>query len=136
MKQMFKKMGKFMFGMGWALMAGGIVAIGVGRSEIVFTFILGLGIGLVTVGAVSIFTKWKNPNRAKQQEIDMKDERNIRIRDKAGYGTFVITMLLLVAMVITMLSLEQIITFILAIGVLVIHILSYFIVQSYYDIKL
>jgi uncharacterized membrane protein len=82
---------------------------------------LGFGVGLVAVGVVSMFVSWKNPQYAKQQEIDMKDERNIQIRDKAGYGAFVITMFSLAALVMATLALEQIIASVLVICVLVIH---------------
>jgi uncharacterized membrane protein len=132
MKPMFKNAGKFAFGAGWALMAGGTVAGSIGRDEIVWSFILGLGVGLVAVGVVSMFVAWKNPKYKKQQEINMKDERNIQIRGKAGYGTFVITMFTLLALAIAMLALEQFVACALTICALVIHTLSFFTALFYY----
>jgi uncharacterized membrane protein len=69
---------------------------------------LGVSAGFVAAGVVSMFIRWKNPKYAKQQEINMNDERNIQIYEKAGHSAFVITMFSLVALIITMLALEQI----------------------------
>ena len=48
---------------------------------------------MILIGTVGTIRLRKNPETAKQQDIEAADERNIKIREKSAYSTFFITLL-------------------------------------------
>ena len=50
-------------------------------------FVIGFGIAIMLVGLVFMLINRYGSEGAKQYEIEEKDERNIRIREKAGFIT-------------------------------------------------
>jgi len=64
-------------------------------------FVAGMGAGLTFLGAIFaiIFRNSDNsPEAAKRKSIEENDERNIRIKEKAGYASWHTTLILLVIM--------------------------------------
>jgi len=51
-------------------------------------FISGFGIAIMLVGLIFILINRYSPEGVKQHEIEEKDERNIRIKEKAAYSSW------------------------------------------------
>jgi dipeptide/tripeptide permease len=100
------------------------------------SFLSGFGCAWVGMGVVGIFIKRRRPEYAKKREISQKDERNTQIREKPGYLSFAVTLLVFAILEFVFLLLNDEIACILAIGAMAIHIASFLIAQSYYDKKL
>lgn len=101
--------------------------------------ITGFGAGIVGVGIAGIFRQKmieKDPKKAKQYEIAEKDERNIRLREKAGYATWYITLFMLGILSLVFVMLDYKLQSFLTIGVLFIHIISLFVYIIIYNKKL
>ena len=89
-----------------------------------FHFIAGLGAGLMFAGAIYkvIFRNDSNsPEAVKQREIDEKDERNIRIREKAGYASWHATLLIFVAMALVFVFMGYPLGYWMSAGAVVLH---------------
>ena len=54
----------------------------------ILDFIAGFGIAIMLVGLIFILIHRFSPEGAKQYEIEEKDERNIRIKEKAAYSSW------------------------------------------------
>jgi len=54
----------------------------------VISFINGFAIAIMLVGLTFLILNRYSPEGAKQHEIEEKDERNIKIREKAGYASW------------------------------------------------
>jgi len=102
--------------------------------------LLGFGSSLTAVGIVYfIITKWlkiKNPKKAKQIEIEAKDERNVKLLEKSGYTTWYITMITLLVLTMTLMILGSMTAFWLSLGAFVIHISAFFLCGFIYDKKM
>lgn len=99
----------------------------------------GFGAGIIGVGVVNIFRKRmidNNPQKAKQYEINEKDERNIRIREKAGYATWYTTLFMLSAISLTFVVLDYKVAGFISLGALFIHIISLFVYIHIYNKKI
>ena len=107
-----------------------------GANLIATCFVAGIGCAWVGLGVIGIFVKRLKPESVKKMEIDQKDERNIQIREKSGYVTFLITLFTLMLLEFVFLVLDNDIACILTIGVMAVHVVSYFIGLLYYDKKL
>lgn len=82
----------------------GIVLIGIGITvEIDYysSLIFAMGVGLLSGGVIQILRYYHNTKpenidayhqKLRQQEIELKDERKVQIRNRAGYITWVGTM--------------------------------------------
>ena len=89
----------------------------------------GFGAGIIGVGVLNISRKKmidNDPQKAKQYEINEKDERNIQIREKAGYATWYTTLFMLSAISLTFVVLDLKIAGFIMLGALFIHIISLF----------
>ena len=82
--------------------------------------IIATGTGMICVG-ISLITRFMNPKLAKEYEINEKDERNIRLREKAGLFTWGVTQFVLMAMVLVFLLLDFTVLCWIAYGALAIH---------------
>lgn len=94
------------------------------------TFIMiGLGAGLIGASLAKILVESmikRDPVLAKQYEINEKDERNVRLREKAGYASWYMTLLMLALITFVFLVLDyKLPTYILS-GALLIHCASFF----------
>jgi len=102
--------------------------------------LLGFGCSLSLVGIVYfITTRWmkiRNPKKAKQIEVEAKDERNVKLLEKSGYTTWYVTMLTLVVLSVTLMTLGFTTAFWLSFGTFAIHITAFFICGYIYDKKM
>ena len=119
------KLKSFIFYMGIALLLCGVVLAIVfngsdGVMRILPFVMVGFGSGIIVVG-VSFMIRHKNPKLAKEYEINEKDERNIRLREKSGYSAWFITQFTLFAMVISFLLMDYKVPLWFALGALLIH---------------
>lgn len=99
----------------------------------------GFGSGIIGVGVANILRKRtidNNPQKAKQYEINEKDERNIRIREKAGCATWYTTLLMLSVISLTLVVLDYKVAGFISIGALFIHIISLYVYINIYNKKL
>ena len=99
----------------------------------------GFGAGIMGVGVIFLFRKRRieaDPEKAKQFEIDENDERNIRLKEKAGYAAWHITLFALAALSLTFLILDDRAACLLSLGVLLIHKISLVIFTYAYNKKM
>ena len=105
-----------------------------------FPFVLtGFGAGITGVGVVNLFRirRLKNdPEKVRQYEISEKDERSVRIREKAGYATWYVTIFILAVLSMTFLVLDDDLACWLTLGALSIHCIVYFIYIGIYNKKM
>jgi len=95
--------------------------------------VAGFGFVWIVYGVINLYYLNKRPDIIKLQEIGEKDERNITIREKAGYSTFVITLFTLVILEFALLNLGYKLASILTVIVLMIHICTFLIGLKYYN---
>ncbi len=141
-----KKLSKFygLFFIGLILLVGGLLLkffIPTPEGMIFgFTFIMiGLGAGLIGACVAKILMErmlYKDPILAKQYEINEKDERNIRLREKAGYASWYSTILMLAVIALIFLLLDYLVATFILIGVLLVHLLSFFVYVYVYNKKI
>lgn len=99
----------------------------------------GFGAGIIGVGVVFIFRNrmiGNDPQKAKQYEINENDERNIRIREKAGYATWYTTLFLLSAITLTFVVLDYKVASFISLGALLIHSISLYVSIYIYNKKI
>ena len=121
---------------GFVLLAVSFLLKNLGANLIATCFIAGIGCAWVGLGVIGIFIKRLKPESVKKMKIDQKDERNIQIREKSGYVAFLITLFTLMLLEFTFLVLDNDLACILTIGVMAVHLVSFFIGLFYYDKKL
>ena len=134
----------YIFYMGIAVFAAGLLleALFTDADRVMQSLSLalaGFGSGIVMVGAVNLYRLRllkNNPEKAKQIEINEKDERNIWLREKAGYTTWYITLFTLAILSMTLLVLDYKTACWLSLGALFIHIASLFIFINIYNKKI
>jgi len=80
--------------------------------------------------------KKKNPEKLKQLAIDEKDERNIRLGEKAASVMYLITFLMLAYMTVFFFLFDYGLARWLSLGVLVIHFAGFIICRKIYDKKM
>ena len=98
-------------------------------------FLAGIGCAWVGMGVVGVLIKRFKSDYAKKKEIEQKDERNIQIREKSGYISYLVTLFSLMVVIFMFFVLDDTIACILSYGVLMIHIVSYFVALSRYNKK-
>ena len=104
-----------------------------------FCFFAGVGAGLMFAGAVFkvIFRNDdNNPEAVKQREIDEKDERNIRIREKAGYASWYASLIIFVAMALVFVIMDYPLGYWMSAGAIVLHKVILLIFTSLYNKKM
>ena len=102
-------------------------------------FIAGMGAGLMFVGVVFtiIFRNYDNsPEETKRRAIEEKDERHIRIREKAGYASWHITLVLLVLMALVFVLANYPLGYWLSAGAAVMHKVALLVFTSVYNKKM
>ena len=99
----------------------------------------GFGTGIIGVGVVLIFKKRaieSNPEKAKEYEINEKDERNILINEKASNVTWYVTLFTLAALSLAFLIMDNMKACLLSLGVLLAHKISLLICVNVFKKKL
>ncbi|MCL2752871.1 MAG: DUF2178 domain-containing protein [Defluviitaleaceae bacterium] len=102
-------------------------------------FVAGMGAGLMFVGVIFtiIFRNSNNsPEAIKSRTIEKNDERNIRIREKAGYASWHITLILLVIMALVFVFTNNPLGYWLSAGAAVLHKLFLLGFMSLYNKKM
>jgi len=87
-------------------------------------FVAGMGAGLMFLGVIFaiIFRNSDNsPEAAKRKTIEENDERNIRIKEKAGYASWHTTLVLLVIMALVFVFIDNPLGYWLSAGAAVLH---------------
>jgi len=136
MKPINTKLAAIMPAIGFLLLAASFLAKHLGVNLIATCFLAGFGSAWIGLGVIGIFIKRLNPEYLKKQEINQKDERNIQIREKSGYITFLVTLFSLAILEFVFLLTDHDFACVLTIGAMSIHIASFFIALFYYDKKL
>ena len=98
--------------------------------ELLPYFLSGAGTGLVGFGIVIIFRKRlreNNPAKAREYDINEKDERNISINEKASYVTAQVTFVALVILFIVFIVMNNIAAALMTAAVALIHKVSFLI---------
>jgi uncharacterized membrane protein len=85
----------------------------------------GFGISIFAAAIVNFVKQKRNPNIAKEQEINAKDERQIKISEKSARSTFAITMFSLLAAIFVYVFLGFYVPLWITIGLLLIHVISF-----------
>jgi len=75
----------------------------------------------------------RDPAAAKQLQIDENDERNIQVREKAGFMSWWISLITLGAITLVSVMLGNPLAYGLAFAALVIHRVGYFLCRRHYD---
>lgn len=99
----------------------------------------GFGLGIIWVGVVCTIRMRKikqDPKKARQYEIAEKDERNIRLREKAGYASWIISLFVMAILSMVFIIFDYKIACLLAIIALFIHVISLFVFIAIYDKKI
>lgn len=99
----------------------------------------GFGLGIIGVSVVCTIRMRKikqDPKKARQYEIAEKDERNIRLREKAGYASWIISLFVMAILSMVFIIFDYKIACLLAIIALFIHVISLFVFIAIYDKKI
>lgn len=122
---------------GVALIVSGILVNYFLDSSKYLGFGSGLGSAFIAIGIMNlILLKVQKPEVLKQQQINEKDERNIKIREKSAYATFYITMFGLTVVELIFVLLDYVIPGFIVMGLLFIHIISLLLYTAHYSKKI
>lgn len=133
-----KKKGNYILivALGMVLMLSGIlVEYLVGESRYL-GFASGFGAAIIGVGVMNLFLITRKPEVIKQQEINEKDERLVKIREKSAYTTFFITLFGMAAVEMIFLFMDYMIPCFIIIGLMAVHVISLFVFIYHYNKKL
>jgi len=122
--------------LGFLCVAASLLAKHFGLNESFCGFLSGLGSAWVCFGVVGAILKRVNPAYVKRQEIEQKDERNIQMREKAGYVAFITTLFVFVLLGLVFLLLDNRLACILTLCAMAIHLLGFFAALFFYDKKI
>ncbi len=121
---------------GLVVMGSGVVAeVFLGDSRYL-GFASGLGSAGAALGAMNLILLNRKPETIRQQEINDKDERLIQIREKSAYSTFFITLFGMAALEVVFLFTDSLTSCILVIGLMAVHVVSFFGFLNYYSQRL
>jgi len=110
-----------------------------GTLRTLFTALCGFGAGFTIVGAVA--WAWmglvkRDPVAAKQLQIDETDERKVRVREKAGFTSWWISLITLGVLLFVFVVLGNPLAYGLAFAALVIHRVGYSLCLRHYNKQL
>jgi len=129
MEKSNNKLFVFLVALGIALAAAGFIVGSLTEDEELSGrltgFGSGFGISIFTAAIVNLVKLKRNPNIAKEQEINAKDERQIKISEKSARSTFAITMFSLLAAIFVYVFLGFYVPLWITIGLLLIHVISF-----------
>ena len=131
MEKLNNKLFIFLAALGIALAAAGFIVGSLTENDELsgrlIGFGSGFGISIFVVAIVNLVKLKRNPNIAKEQEINAKDERQIKISEKSALGSFFITIFSLLSAIIVYVFLGFYVPLWITIGLLLIHVISYLI---------
>lgn len=138
---MKKQLKPYIFYVGIVIFAIGlllnfIVAESDGISQSLTSVLIGLGAGITGGGVAGILLKKtlkNNPEKVKEYEIAEKDERNVRLREKAGYSAWYISVFMLAILSLIFLIFDYKLPCFITIGALFVQILSLFVFIYIYN---
>ena len=141
---MKKQLKPYIFYVGIVIFAIGlllnfIVAESDGISQSLTSVLIGLGAGITGGGVAGILLKKtlkNNPEKVKEYEIAEKDERNVRLREKAGYSAWYISVFMLAILSLIFLIFDYKLPCFITIGALFVQILSLFVFIYIYNKRL
>ena len=119
----------FLIALGIALAAAGFIAGSLTEDDELSSRLIGFGSGfsisIFAVAVVNLIKIKRNPNIAKEQEINAKDERQIKISEKSALSTFVVTIFSLLAAIFVYAFLGLYVPLWITTGLLLIHVISF-----------
>ena len=121
---------------GFTIIIAGVIAAKLTNYYNLIVLVSGLGGGLIGSSAMKLFQIKKSPEKYEKRLIELSDERNITIRGYAGYATFITTLLAIGLTTLAFLFLDYTVSMIVGAGLLLIHIISFFIFSAYYGKKI
>lgn len=135
MKKKKKRNYMLIVALGLVLMLSGIlVEYFVGESRYL-GFASGFGAAMIGVGIMNLFLITRKPEVIKQQEINQKDERFVKIREKSAYATFFVTLFSMAAVEMIFLFMDFLIPCFIIIGLMAFHVISFFVSIYHYNKK-
>ena len=93
----------------------------------------GFFVSIIAVASVNLIIMKRNPDAEKEHEINEKDERHIKIREKSAYSVFYVTMFSLLAAIITFVFLGSWTGFFITFGVMMVHCISFLLFLHRYN---
>jgi len=121
---------------GAGLLISGIIAeLSFGESRYL-GFALGFGSAITAVAVCSLIVVKRRPDMLKEEEINEKDERHIQIRGRSAQNTFYISLFGMAAVEIVFLFMDYLIPCFVMIGLMFLHVISYFAFLGHYAKKM
>ena len=130
-----------LFAVGVAALVGGIVGgllipDAQGTLKELFTVLRGFGAGLSATTAI-IWARtsraMRDPETRKLVQIEEHDERNIRVREKAGFTSWFVSLIALVVVVLILAVFAGPLSYGLAVAALLIHCIGYLVLLRHYN---
>lgn len=117
------------------LLSGFIVELLMGESRYL-GFAMGFGVAITLVATGNLILIRKRPELAKEEEINEKDERFIQIRGHAAQSTFYVSLFGMLAAVLIFLFMNDMSSCFVVIGLMLLHVVSYFALLGHYGKKM
>lgn len=126
-----KKLFMLLVCLGFVLMAAGAMLEQMEFASGLPGRMLGMGAGLgcaaIAVGAIGLIRLRRNPETVRQQEIDEQDERFIKIREKSAQSTWYVTLVGFLVVEFLFVFLNYVIPSFIVMGLMAVHVISYFV---------
>jgi hypothetical protein len=99
-------------------------------------FCVGFGGTVLVFGALRLYYLKHKPELARRQDVNQKDERMKSIREKAGFFTYLMTLLTLLAATVALLLLDRETAAFITAAVLLVHAAGFLAAEAYLGKKL
>lgn len=111
--------------LGLLLVLSGIFAEGLWGESRYLGFASGLGCSMIAIGVLNVYVIEKKPEAVKSQEINEKDERFVKLREKSAYATYYVTLFSMAAVEVSFLFMDYLIPCFVVIGLMVLQTASF-----------
>jgi len=98
-------------------------------------YVMGIGAAFAVLGSLILFRIARHPDYLKKQEIEKKDERAIKIRERAAFATFWVTMFGLAAITTALLFMNYDIPSLIVSGFMLVVLFVFFVLTAYFKRK-
>lgn len=122
--------------LGFVILIGGTIVARILGFEAIIGGLSGLGGAWIGISSMKLYQIRRKPELYEEHIIGQQDERSIAIRGYAGYASFMTTLLAISIMTLLFLHLDYTYPLAIAAGLLLIHIVSFFLYAGYYGKKL